>query len=83
MNIHAAIISFQNSYYLAKEGTLDNQILNTILESIVAIKDLPGWAIYWKERKPFFFTDFQDYVGSLMSLDRKVSEGIYNRADSI
>ncbi len=83
MNLHAAIISFQNSYYLAKEGTLDSQILNTILESIVVTKDLPGWAIYWKERKPFFFTDFQEYVDSLMSLDRKVSEGIYNRTDSI
>jgi len=75
--LHGGIISFQSSYFLANEGTLDIQIHDTILEAIVAVKDTPGWIYYWEQRKALFFEEFQEYVDSLMRLDREVSTGIY------
>ena len=76
-NIHAILLTFQNNYYLAEEGTLDIQIHQTIMEAIVAIKDLPGWQHYWTNRRAFFFSEFQDYVDTLMTSERKVSEGMF------
>ena len=77
MLIHAAILSFQNSYYLVEEGSLDERIRNTITEAIVVIKDTPGWTYYWENRRPLFFPEFQTYVDELMVVDREVSKSIY------
>ena len=77
MILHSALLSFQNSYYLAEEGTLDPRIRNTVTEAIVVIKDSAGWAYYWENRRPLFFPEFQDYVDELMASDRKVSQSIY------
>ncbi len=81
MLIHAAILSFQNSYYLVEEGSLDERIRNTILEAIVVIKDTDGWKYYWENRRPLFFPEFQNYVDELMKVDRKVSQSIYKIAE--
>ncbi len=75
--VHALFIVFQNSYYLAREGTLDDRITQSITEAIVAVKDQPGFPLYWRQRKAIFFLEFQDYVETIMSSDRRVSEGVY------
>ena len=75
--VHALFIVFQNSYYLAREGTLDDRITQSITEAIVAVKDQPGFQLYWRQRKAIFFLEFQDYVETIMSSDRRVSEGVY------
>jgi hypothetical protein len=77
MLLHGALVCFQNSYYLAGEGVLSKEILGSILESIVVVKDQPGWKLYWSQRRAFFMTEFQAYVDSLMASERNTSEGIY------
>ena len=77
MNLHGLFLAFQNSYYLAREGTLDDRINQSLTEVMVGIKDQPGFQLFWRQRKAIFFPEFQDYVDTAMSADRRVSEGLY------
>jgi len=75
--VHALFIVFQNSHYLAREGTLDDRITQSITEAIVGVKDQPGFQLYWRQRKAIFFLEFQDYIETILSSDHRVSEGVY------
>jgi hypothetical protein len=76
--MHGLILSFQNNYYLAKEGTLDQNVQESLTASISAIKNQPGWQDYWENRKSHFFVEFRDYMDSILTSDSEVSEGIYD-----
>ncbi len=75
--VHGLFLAFQNSYYLARENTLDDRINPSLTEVIVGVKDQPGFQLFWRQRKAIFFPEFQDYVDTAMSSDRRVSEGVY------
>lgn len=77
MYFHAVILSFQNSFYLANEGTLDPGIRDTIIESVVVIKDTPGWHYFWENRRPLFLPEFQAFIDELMKVDREISQSLY------
>ena len=55
MNFHAAMLNFQNSYYLVEEGTLDPEIRNSLTAVIAAVKHLPGFHRYWEQRRKISF----------------------------
>ncbi len=74
---HGLLLAFQNSYYLAKEGTLDERINYSLTEVMVAVKDQPGFHKYWQQRRSIFFPEFQDYMDATVASDRRVSEGVY------
>lgn len=75
--IHGLFLSFQNSYYLAEEGTLDRHILKSLTASISAAKNQPGLLEFWANRKSLFFKEFRDYITSIFVSDSEVTEGIY------
>jgi len=79
---HGLLLAFQNSYYLAKEGTLDERINHSLTEVMVAVKDQPGFHKYWQQRRSIFFPEFQDYMDATVSSDRRVSEGVYKGMNS-
>ena len=62
---HAAMMAFQNTYYLAKEGTLDVEMQSSITENLMTTKNQPGFALYWSQRRAFFMNDFRTYVDEL------------------
>jgi hypothetical protein len=82
MNFHGLLMSFQNSYYLVTEGTLDKRIEESITEAIVGIKDQPGFQLFWEQRKSIFFKEFRDYMESILITDRQVSVGLYKKIES-
>ena len=57
MNFHAFMLNVQSSYYLVEEGTLDLEIRNSLTAVIMGVKDLPGFRLYWKQRKAIFFPE--------------------------
>lgn len=65
--VHTAFLSFQNSFYLAQEGTLDAEVQSTLTASIAAVKDQPGFKLYWAQRRSFMLKDFRDYVDELLA----------------
>jgi len=75
--MHGLILSFQNNYYLASEGTLDQDVQKSLTASISAIKNQPGWQEYWENRESHFFVEFRDYMNSILTSESKVDEGIY------
>ena len=75
--LHGLILSFQNNYYLANEGTLDQNVQKSLTASISSIKNQPGWQEYWKNRESHFFSEFRDYMNSILKSDSEVDEGIY------
>ena len=77
MNLHALMLNFQNSYYLAKEGTLDLEIRDSLTTVIGAVRGQPGFTRYWRQRKAIFFPEFQAYVDEILSAEGVVSEGLY------
>ena len=77
MNFHAAMLNFQNSYYLVEEGTLDYEIRDSLTVVIFAVKHLPGFHRYWEQRKPIFFPEFQAYIEDIMASAEANSEGLY------
>jgi hypothetical protein len=81
MNFHAVMLVIQNNFYLATEGTLDAEMEVSISESMVVLKDFPGWELYWKNRRALFLSGFQDYVDALMKADRTVSSDIYKKVE--
>jgi len=66
MNSHGVFIIFQNSYYLAKEGTLDSEMQNSLTSVILGVKDQPGFAFYWEQRESFFFKEFREYIDDIL-----------------
>ena len=76
--LHGLILSFQNNYYLANEGTLDQNVQESLTASISAIKNQPGWQEYWKNRESHFFLEFRDYMNSILTSDSEVNEGLYD-----
>lgn len=77
INIHGIMLTWQNSYYLVKEGTLDKKIQESLLEIINAVKNNPGFLIYWKLRKSIFLKEFQEYVEEIMKSEKVNSVGMY------
>ena len=81
VNLYAAVLIFQNNFYLANEGTLDPEMKDTITQSISVIKDYPGWKYFWEERRSMFLIKFQEYVDCIMTTDSKFSPKIYDPAN--
>jgi len=81
MNFHALMLNFQNSFYLVEEGTLDHEIRDSLTAVIAAVKDQPGFLLYWRQRKPIFFPEFQDYVDGIIASEQVNSEGIYKQIE--
>jgi hypothetical protein len=80
-SVHGVLVNFQTSFILANEGTLDDQIKDTILEAIVVVKDKPGFKYYWEQRGAFFYVEFQEYVERLTNVERTTSNDIFNYRD--
>jgi hypothetical protein len=83
MSMHTAILGMQNSYLLAKEGTLDDEFREAVTTAIVAVKDLPGMQRYWKQRRGFLHTEFAEYVDGLLARDAIETHDIYKMPDAI
>ena len=81
MNLHGILLTWQNSYYLVKEGTLDKRVQESLLEIINGVKNNPGFQVFWQSRKAIFLKEFQEYVEEIMATDKTNSEGIYDLVD--
>lgn len=81
MMMHAVVLGMQNSYLLAQEGTLDIEFREAITTAIVAVKDLPGWERYWRQRRGFLHSGFAGYVDVLLTRDAIETLDMYKRPD--
>jgi hypothetical protein len=64
--MHSCFLGFQRSYFLAREGTLDLELRDSIGTAIEAVNHLPGMHVYWRQRKLFFQDEFVTWVEQLL-----------------
>ena len=67
MNIHSAMLAYQNVFFLGTEGTLDESLQLALTETMKAVVPTPGFGWYWKQRREFFTPQFSSFVDELMS----------------
>ena len=77
MMMHGIFLSFQNSYWLTEEGTLDRDLLSGLTPAILGVKDAPGTQRYWRQRKSYLNPTFGEYVDDLMARETNPSMDIY------
>lgn len=77
MITHAAFLGFQNSFELAEQGTLDPEIRDSITNTLLATKELPGYKIYWRQRGPQFNQRFRAFVENLNARPTNASADVY------
>ena len=77
ITLHGLFLTFQNSYYLSQEGTLDSRIQESITKAAVGVKDQPGFRLFWKLRRELFFPEFQKHIDEIVDTDIEISEGMY------
>jgi len=83
MNLHGLFLIFQNTYYLANEGTLEKRILHSLTEAIAGVKAQPGLLLFWKQRKSLFLKGFQEHVDLILTSERSASEGLFSDANLV
>jgi hypothetical protein len=64
---HSVMLEFQAAYYLAEEGTLDLELQESITNTLLAVKDQPGMALYWEQRGNLFQASFRNYYDALVA----------------
>ena len=79
---HAVMLGFQNSYLLSEEGTLDADYRDSITFALVAVKDLPGMARYWRQRRGFLHRGFAEYVDGLLGQRSVDTLDMYKRSET-
>ena len=82
ISVHGLFLTFQNSFYLSQQGTLDSHIQESITKAAVGVKDQPGFRLFWKLRRDLFFPEFQKHIDEIVDTDIEISEGMYKDVES-
>lgn len=81
ISLHGLFLTFQNSFYLSQQGTLDSSIQESITKAAVGVKDQPGFRLFWKLRRELFFPEFQKHIDEIVDTDIDISEGMYKSVE--
>lgn len=82
MMTHGFFLGVQNSYLLAQEGTIDEELRNSLKNAIGGIHNLPGMGRYWRQRKSYLHSGFVDWVERINSGGPDVTMDLYDLSDS-
>jgi len=64
--IHAFAVVVQNSWYLAQEGTLDEELEQTLTNTIANVRELPGFLAFWESRQNLFKPAFREFMDDVI-----------------
>ncbi len=67
VQLHGLMMEYQAAYYLSQEGTLDTELQESITNTLLGVKDLPGFALYWGQRRDLFKASYREYVEGLIA----------------
>ena len=81
MMLHGAFLGFQNSYLLAEEGTIDEELLDTLKTTIDNIHRLPGLKRYWRQRRSYLHPGFAEWVDRVSVQGAETTMDLYKTPD--
>ena len=67
VNAHGIFWLYQAAYYLAEEGTLDEELRDSIINTMLGFRELPGFLLYWEQRGGIFKDDFRQTVDDMLA----------------
>lgn len=67
MMMHSCFLGFQRSFFLAREGTLDVALRDSIGTAMHAVNHLAGIHLYWRQRRGYFQPEFVEWVEGLLA----------------
>jgi hypothetical protein len=82
MMTHGFFLGMQNSYLLAQEGSIDEELRNSLKNALGGIHNLPGMRRYWRQRKSYLHSGFVDWVERINSEGPDVTMDLYDLSDN-
>ena len=82
MMTHGFFLGVQNSYLLAQEGTIDEELRNSLRNAISGIQNLPGMSRYWRQRKSYLHSGFVEWVEQITAGAPEVTMDLYDLSDN-
>jgi hypothetical protein len=67
INAHGLFWLYQSSYYLTQERTLDKEFGETIMKTMLGLRELPGFKVFWDQRGNLFKDDFRRAIDELLA----------------
>ena len=69
---HGLILQYQYAFYLSREQTLDTALQQSLTNTLLGVREQPGFIMYWQQRRDLFEQGFREFV------DKLVAEGETN-----
>ena len=82
MMTHGFFLGMQNSYLLAQEGTIDEELRNSLINAIGGIQNLPGMTRYWRQRKSYLHSGFVEWVERIAVDSSDVTMDLYDLSNN-
>lgn len=82
--MHGLFLQYQAAYYLSQEGTLDDELRESVTNTILGVRGQPGMHVYWAQRRELFKPSFRQHVDTLLREgDTNTNlEQLYQRGES-
>ena len=79
MMLHGFFLGAQNSYLMAVEGTIDEELVDSLTVVIIGINNLPGMKRYWRQRKSYLHAGFAEWVEQILAQGGEETMDLYRR----
>lgn len=81
---HGLFFQYQGAYYLAEEGTLDTELQQSLVNTLLGVREQPGFLMYWEQRGNLFQPSFKAFVDDVIANGDTNTELelLYREADS-
>ncbi len=66
MNVNGIFLQYQAVYYLSQEGTLDVELRDSIINTMLGLREQPGFLLYWGQRGNLFKADFRRAIDEIL-----------------
>lgn len=64
--IHGLFLEYQAAYYVAEQGTLDLELRESLVNTLLGVREQPGFQLYWGQRRDLFQPSFREFVDELL-----------------
>ena len=65
--LHGLFLKYQAAYYVSEQGTLDVEMRESLVNTVLGICKQPGFLKYWHQRRDVFKASFRAFVDDLVA----------------
>ena len=64
--IHGLFLEYQAAFYVSEQGTLDIELRESLVNTLLGVREQPGFQLYWDQRQDLFQPSFREFVDDLL-----------------